>query len=267
MAKKGTTHVLGYYNGAKWPIQIVFPKLNVTLTLEPGQFICDSTGRKINDPLFEPFAKHERMLKRELSDVPVPICRVDPEAPRRAVSTNRNEANVFKEYAKGFKQISVENLLKPDEHPSYPSRLRGDKWVRECLKPQLDSSVPVEVAFLFEVARGSMVYGIYFLPLAALATEQGFRVLEAGARHRCKQLGLLKRKSAKATAFPDSPFVDVVAALQKAGTIPKADLDVWRSMVTLRNNFSHSTSQSIRARHEAIEQLAYIAELLNRLFK
>lgn len=131
----------------------------------------------------------------------------------------------------------------------------------------MDISVPIEVAFLFEVARGSMIYGLFFLPLAALATEQGYRVLEAGARHRCKQLGLLKKKSAKPNAFPDSPFVDLVAALQKAGRIPKGDLAAWKSMVSLRNLFSHPTSQDIRTRHEAIEQLAYIAELLNRLFK
>ncbi len=178
-----------------------------------------------------------------------------------------NGSDVFKEYAKGFKQISLENLLEPDEHPSHPSRLRGDKWVRECLKPQLDSKVPVEVAFLFEVARGSMVYGMFFLPLAALATEQGFRVLEAGARHRCKQLGLLKKKSAKPNAFPDSPFVDLVAALQKAGRIPSGDLAAWKSMVSLRNLFSHPKSQSIRNRDEAIGQLTYTAELLNRLFR
>ena len=97
----------------------------------------------------------------------------------------------------GFKQISPANLLEHDDHPSYPSRLRGNKWVRECLKPQLESSVPDEVAFLFEVARGAMVYEIFFLPLSSLATEQGFRVLEAGARQRCNQLGLLKKKSDK----------------------------------------------------------------------
>lgn len=193
--------------------------------------------------------------------------RIHTEAPKNVVNTNMNGSKAFEAYAKGFKQITVENLLKPDEHPSYPSRLRGDKWVRECLKPQLDSSVPVEVAFLFEAVRGSLVYGMFFLPLAALATEQGFRVLEAGARHRCKQLGLLKKKSAKPNAYPDSPFVELVAALQKAGKIPEGDLDAWKSMVYLRNVFSHPTSQSIRKRQEAITQLTSIAELLNRLFK
>jgi hypothetical protein len=57
----------------------------------------------------------------------------------------------------GFKRISHSNLLEPDEHPSYSSRLRGEKWVQACLKLQLDSNVPRVVAFMVEVARGSMV--------------------------------------------------------------------------------------------------------------
>ena len=167
----------------------------------------------------------------------------------------------------GFKRLSMANLFEPDDHPAFPSRLRGEKWVRECLKPQLTPGVPEEVAFLFESARGSMVYGLYFLPLAALATEEGFRVLEAGVRHRCKQLGLGKKKSGKADAFTDKPYLDLVNALHRAGQISKDEWPIWTSMVGLRNNFSHRTSACIRARHEAIAQLTYIAELLNRLFK
>jgi hypothetical protein len=83
MAKKATTQVVGYYNGAKWPIQIVLPRLNLDLTLKPGEFICDSAGRKINDPILEEFVRPEGALNRELSDVPVPICPV----PRLASTT------------------------------------------------------------------------------------------------------------------------------------------------------------------------------------
>lgn len=167
----------------------------------------------------------------------------------------------------GFKRITSANLLQPDDHPAHPSPLGGEKWMKECLKVQLNPNVPEEVAFLFEVARGAMIYGMYYLPLATLATEEGFRVLEAGVRHRCKQLGLAKNKSGKANAFPDKPYLELVTALHKAGEIAKSDLPHWKSMVVLRNNFSHRTSASIRARHEAIAQLAYVAELLNRLFK
>ena len=83
MAKQATTQVLGYYNGGKWPIQIVFPKLNVTLTLEPGAHIRDASGRKINDPYFEAFAK-QGQLSREHSEVPEPICRIHPETQGRS---------------------------------------------------------------------------------------------------------------------------------------------------------------------------------------
>jgi len=55
--------------------------------------------------------------------------------------------------------------------------------------------------------------------------------------------------------------------LHKAKEIPQKDLGTWRSMVGLRNSFSHRTAATIRTRHEAIEQMAHIAELLNRLFK
>jgi hypothetical protein len=175
------------------------------------------------------------------------------------------QANVLGRY--GFKEITHANLLKADDHPRYPSPLRGENWIRECQKPQLDQGVPEEVAFLFEVARGSMIYGQFFLPLVALATEEGFRVLEAGVRHRCKQLGLMKHKSGKLYSFPNKPYVDLVAALDQAGKIPKEDLDTWKSMVFLRNNFSHRTSVAIRARHDGILQLSSIAGLLNRLFR
>jgi len=183
---------------------------------------------------------------------------------RSILNSTANETNKI-QY--GFKRISQANLLQRDDHPSYPSRLRGDKWVRACLKPQLEPNVPEEIAFLFEVARGSMVYGMFFLPLASLATEQGFRVLEAGPRHRCEQLGLLQKKSGKTKVLPGTSFADLIAALEQDGKIPDGDLVAWKSMVFLRNRFSHHTSQTIRSRQHAIEQLAYIAELLNRLFK
>lgn len=100
-----------------------------------------------------------------------------------------------------------------------------------------------------------------------MATEEGFRVLEARVRHRCKQLGLGKKESGKANAYPDKPYLDLVDALHKAGRISKDEWPTWKSMIVLRNNSSHRTSASIRARDDAIAQLTYIAELLNRLFK
>jgi hypothetical protein len=158
------------------------------------------------------------------------------------------------------------NLLEHDERLAYPSRLKGEKWVQACLKPELAPSVPEEIAFLFEVARGSMVYGMFFLPLAALAAEQSFRVLEAGARVRYKQLGLVKAKSVKSKPLPEISFAVVVDQLKVTGAISEKDSVHWKSMVFLRNYFSHHSSQTIRERHGALDQLAFVAKLLNRLF-
>lgn len=69
------TRVRGYYNGARWAIQIVVSRFNVTLTLKPGEYLLDRQGRKINDPYFEVFANNKQ-LARELSDVDVPILHV-----------------------------------------------------------------------------------------------------------------------------------------------------------------------------------------------
>ena len=67
-----TTTVVGYYNGNRWPIQLVISKLNITLTLEPGKYVLDRQGRKINDPYFEVFANNKQ-LHREVTTKEVPI--------------------------------------------------------------------------------------------------------------------------------------------------------------------------------------------------
>jgi len=75
MAKRNTTQVRGYYNSKKWSIQIVMSKLNLVLTLEPGDYIRNSSGQKINDPFFETYANSGN-LSREMADAPVPINRL-----------------------------------------------------------------------------------------------------------------------------------------------------------------------------------------------
>jgi|GEM_PF-5977543 ATPases with chaperone activity, ATP-binding subunit len=127
----------------------------------------------------------------------------------------------------GFKRVTWSNHLEQDHHPAYPSKMRGEQWAQACWKPQLIPSVPKEIAFLFEVARGSMIYGLYFLPLASLASEQCYRVLEAGARQRWKDLGLSKKIGGKKKVLSDIPFSEVIAALRKAGRIPQIDSDAW----------------------------------------
>jgi len=64
-----TTNIVGYFNGARWPIQLVISSLNITLHLKPGEFVLDKLGRKINDPFFEGY----KQLSKETGDSPLPI--------------------------------------------------------------------------------------------------------------------------------------------------------------------------------------------------
>jgi len=72
-----TTNVVGYFNGNRWPIQLVISHLNITVTLDPGKYLVDRQGRKINDPFFETYAKNGQ-LHRETSQTPVPLFLIPP---------------------------------------------------------------------------------------------------------------------------------------------------------------------------------------------
>lgn len=71
-----TTYTSGYFNSNNWPIQLFISKHNLQLLLQPGQFITDSNGQRINDPLFDNY----KQLSKELSKQPVPLTAI-PEAP------------------------------------------------------------------------------------------------------------------------------------------------------------------------------------------
>jgi hypothetical protein len=167
-----------------------------------------------------------------------------------------------------FKRISLANVLELDDQPSHLFRRPNkQKWVEACNKPKLESCVPQEIAFLYETTRGAMVYGMFFQPIASLAAEQCYRVLEAGARQLCDRLGLLPRKSGKGKDLPQFSFADTFVALDKAGKIPEQDRDPWKRIQFLRNRYSHPKSQIIQSDGSPQRTLAYTAELLNRLFK
>lgn len=81
-----TTKVIGYYNGNKWPIQLVISKLNITLVLKENEFILDrATGKKINDPYFDVFVQNKQLMREE-GDADLPIIAipvVSPNTPAR----------------------------------------------------------------------------------------------------------------------------------------------------------------------------------------
>jgi len=67
-----TTLTVGYFNGHKFPIHLSISNLNITLRLNPGEFIVDREQRKINDPYLDRYAG-KNQLSKETTKTPVPL--------------------------------------------------------------------------------------------------------------------------------------------------------------------------------------------------
>lgn len=78
------TTTVGYYNGNKWPIHLVISELGVTLHLQPGEFILDKGGRKINDPFFDKYARPLQLSKEVSRNGQVPLIVIPPLTPATA---------------------------------------------------------------------------------------------------------------------------------------------------------------------------------------
>ena len=149
----------------------------------------------------------------------------------------------------------------------FPSRVSETAGIRACRKPQLARYVPDEVNALFEVARGSMIYGWLFYPLVTLASQQCHRVLETGARTRCEQLGIQCVRRLRNGRMLDVAFADLIQRLTERNTIPRGDVRRWEAQRWLRNKSSHPKSQSIYSAGDGLTILESTAELLNRVFQ
>ena len=162
----------------------------------------------------------------------------------------------------GFKRITTENWQDADV-PRLFGLTTPDNWIGAHLQPQLSPNVPQEIAALFEVARGSMIYGWFFYPLITLGAEQCYRVLEAAVRKRCEQAGIpTKRQNKKGKLF-EVRFVDNIESLITAGIIQAAARPHWEVIRQLRNIASHPESQMILTPGIAISHLVSTADLLD----
>ncbi len=137
--------------------------------------------------------------------------------------------------ARGIKNLSVENWLRPDDvsrsfvtfdHKLQRFRhLDGDDWAKDILQHDLTEAVPAEVATLFATARGSLVYGYFFYPLYALGLEQLFRVSEAAVASLCEV------RTGEQSHASDQML------------LPPGDAVFWFARVTKRINDLFSTEQ------------------------
>jgi hypothetical protein len=166
----------------------------------------------------------------------------------------------------GFKEISKENWLQPNDAMAIFATLApngeiatitGEDWLDRMLQPKLNDNVPEEVQALFEVARGTLIYGFLFYPLYTLGTEQLMRVGEAAITHRCNQLG--------APSGADR-FARKLQWLKKRSVIAGDDAFLWGVTCDLRNTSSHARSQSILMPHDAYIFCHSVAQIINHLF-
>jgi len=127
-----TTTVAGYYNGNRWPIQLVISKLNITLTLEPGKYILDRQGRKINDPYFEVFANNKQ-LHREIGPAPVPIIAIPEVTGTTTPAATTNPVRAVTEWKRDERGVRQPVLNQPTGGTALPAAVVAS--ASESVKP------------------------------------------------------------------------------------------------------------------------------------
>lgn len=77
------THVVGYFNGNDFQLQLSVSALGLQFSLMPGQFILDADGHKVNDPILERYCrKGMPSLSKTLSNAPVQVKRFATQSER-----------------------------------------------------------------------------------------------------------------------------------------------------------------------------------------
>jgi hypothetical protein len=170
-----------------------------------------------------------------------------------------------------FKRLTANNWDEPDATSSIwvrRSRLvageipvDGNAWAREFLAVNLTGPVPVEVANLFEVARGTLLYGWFFYPLYAIGEEQLHRVADVAAAARYQALsGPLNRRNNQPV------FAERMKWLLAEGAIPAEHAQRWESIRILRNIGTHPSFQALHMPNDALRSLSIVGECVSALF-
>jgi hypothetical protein len=165
-----------------------------------------------------------------------------------------------------FKKLTTENWLDHDSTCDVFIRTRengtdeaitGNEWAKDFLKPQLNLNVPTEVRELFEVARGTCLYGYFFYPIFTLGMQQIFRVMEAAIEHKCRKLK---------TPAENETFSKKLKWLCDNHQFNEKQKIQWDEARKMRNFFSHEKRQSLFDPGSAIRQIQNAIDLINSLF-
>ncbi|SKC66167.1 hypothetical protein SAMN05445504_0506 [Burkholderia sp. CF099] len=167
-------------------------------------------------------------------------------------------------HAQGIKQVTPDNWLEIDPawtgvHMPSSNDGPGEAWARYVMQTKLSRTVPTDIAALFSVAQGMIVYGLFFYPLMTQGCDQILRVIEAAVRVKCVQLD--------APPAPTKTYVNALTWLLKQGVISPEAEKQWHAARMLRNEVSHPSFQHIYSVGMMREQLEIGAMLINDLFR
>lgn len=165
----------------------------------------------------------------------------------------------------GMKKLQLHNWREPDVPKCFPG-LTEEVWVTEGMRPQLISAVPEEVVSLFEIARGSILYGWLFYPLLTLASEQLHRVQEAAVRARCQTAGIPITRQGKDGKTCPRNFGELIRDLSGQGIIGREERSMWEAVRKLRNWSSHPERPTILPPGHALAAIDVTARRINQIF-
>jgi hypothetical protein len=170
-----------------------------------------------------------------------------------------------------FKRLTTENWAERDRvnehfhhvdpHAGTAAPMSGDDWAREFLKVELDPRVPEEIRDLFAIARGTMLYGHFFYPLYQAGSEQLYRVADAAAGRRYKDLGGPPDKDGRLPRFASR-----TTWLRDHGAISDRDAAQWEAVRQLRNIASHPERASVFTPGNALSSLVTTRHIIDALF-
>lgn len=160
----------------------------------------------------------------------------------------------------GFKRITPENFMLADLSRAFGLETHA-QWIAWFNEVALQASVPEPVRRLFELARGSMIYGWLYYPLLTVGFDQCGRCVEAGVRHAAVPLlGCEPPQQQKIK------YRALIERMVKHGHILESDEPQWMSGLQLRNAAAHLTTPAIGSPGDARAALCITARQLNALF-
>ncbi|HTA96307.1 MAG TPA: hypothetical protein VK730_01535 [Solirubrobacteraceae bacterium] len=140
-------------------------------------------------------------------------------------------------------------------------QMTGDDWAKLFLGVELAARVPEPIQNLFRVGRNTLLYGHFFYPLYTLGSEQLYRVADAAALHRYRDLDGPKTKRGA-----DPTFGVRIRWLRQHGVIADENMHQWDGFWKLRNDSSHPERQSIFTPGNAYTVLRAVAGCVSALY-